>query len=343
MDRIDVDLKAMCLAAAGEGVANVSAHVSRSLLEAARTAWPRGWRSGASPAVESIVAFRWAVWCGCPWRGRVLMRAAARLGAIDVLRAVAPMYREWDSGATVAAATADRLDVILEFDPAPAAGLLYAAGPRVRAHFESTLRPLDTYVAPSPWFDPRHDFRPLLDGAVPIDTLVAPRDWSRLIPSDMKRLREELGVEHPTALARVRTRVPPLYWDIGGRYMIKLCLPQPWSIVYDIQPSVGVIRCVNCHGPAATVAFDPGRAWFVGASAYQGITMWIEVGLGIGSEFTDVEFTGAIVSQVAMLPFRRFATDEQICYVDEIIHAVYRLDDSPLERVDGSDDATLVV
>jgi len=339
MHRIDVDLKAMCLLRAGEGAANVAAHVSSSWLEAARTAWPHGWRSGASPALESIVAFRWALWCGCPWRGRTLLRAAARLGAIDVLRAVVPMYREWDRGATVAAATADRLDVILEFDPTPSAGLLYAAGPRVRAHFEhQRVMPLNALAAPSPWFDPRHDFRRLLDGAVPIETLVAPRDCSRLVPAV-----GALGAEHPTAVARVRVQLPPQLWEINTQYVRRFKLPRPWSIVYDIQPSVGVVRFVDLGESATRQAFEPGRAWFVGAAWYNGITVWIDVPANTPIVGMYVEFTGAIVSPAAMVPFQRVATDERVCYIDGMVGSIYKLDDSTLRRVDGSDDTTLIV
>jgi len=342
MHRIDVDLRAMCLAAAGEGVANVSAHVSRSLLEAVRTVWPGGWRSGASPAVESIGAFRWALWCGCPWRGRTLMCAAARLGAIDVLRVVVPMYNYWDPQATVAAAKADQLEVIQEFDRAPrvAAGLLYAAGPRVRAHY-ADVRPLLFTAAPSPWYEPAHDFRRLLEGAVPIDALLSP--WDGMTRQDV---RERLGAEHPTVLVRARTHAPRL---IGSTIQKKdlfivlfiVDLPRQWSIIYDIRPTVGVIRFVDLGGQASRGVFEPARAWFVGGCRRSHIRMWIEAPSDTPS--VDIEFTGAIASPVALEPYLKFAADDRIYYVAGMAGVVHGVHESRLARVDGSDDAALIV
>jgi len=352
MDQVDVDLVAKCVAATGEGVANISAHVSMLWREATKIVWPRGWRSGASRATESIAALRWALERGYPWRGYTVLRAAARLGAIDVLRAVAPLYREWDAGATVAAATADQLEVILEFDPAPRACMLYAAGPRVRAHF-ADLVPLSALGAPSPWYEPERDFRRLLDGAVPIEKLTRPREWNNLQTDEWRQVLLELGPEHPTVLVRVRQSFP---WrpptNINGQQMFAVELPHrwandelntpTWSIVSDVRPTVGTIRFCDLGGASARNVFEPGRALFCGALQFHVITLWIEA--PIDTPNVGIEFTGAIVSPAALLPYEEFATDERICYVNGMVGQVYRFGESRLERVDGSDnDAALVL
>ena len=134
-----VDVVAFCLRAAGEDAANLAAHVSRHWHNAAKHVWPNGWASGAEAAASSLERFRWAWSVGCRWRGRGLMRAAARAGAIDLLERVRRRYRFWDKGATVAAAQADRLDVVEWIESCALHDVLhdfkmhvYGGGPRVR-------------------------------------------------------------------------------------------------------------------------------------------------------------------------------------------------------------------
>lgn len=347
MEALDSDLLEMCCAAAGDDGANLWAHVSRRAYEAVRAVWCGGWLSGPRAVLSSAERFAWAESIGCPWRGRALMETAARAGALDVLRAVAPLYTAWPDSATVAAAKADQLEVLLAHDPEPARGLLFMAGPRVRAHYRHLDVPLRSPFTPgsfrhSPFnpgfYDAARDFRRLLAAAVPIESVIAPRDWNDLSGDRMRQIRVDLGPVHPTVV--VRSRITPSLRRVDGRAgWFKVRAPSGWHIIDDVRATVGVIRGYDLDLGMLIEPFEPDRAWFTHRMIYYWVTFWIEAPadtLAIG-----ITFRGALVPAPELAPYGTgtFATDDRIVYVsEECVAHMYHLDQAPLMRADGSDD-----
>ncbi len=140
----------------------------RGWRDAARERWPHGWYSGSAAAASSLGRFRWAQSIGCRWRGRRLLCAAARAGALDLLERAMEVYAAWDEAATSAAATADRAEIVewvarrglLSYGPS-----LWGAGPRVR----QLARQLDPCGRRFVMRDETRDFRSLAVGAVWVD------------------------------------------------------------------------------------------------------------------------------------------------------------------------------
>jgi len=322
MESVDVDILAMCIGRAGQSCANVAAHVSRVFLEATRSVWRGGWRTGAASCCGSRAQFAWCESVGLRLDGRALLRAAARLGAMDLLSTVAPLYVEWDAGATAAAAAADQLDVILAFDPAPEPRLLYAAGPRVRAHFER--------LPGVEFLDPERDFRRLMRDVVPVDA-VEPRSLEEA-QAHLRHLTWSRRVTRET-----QTFVPP------GRYCclgVMARLP-PVDIVYDVQPSWGTIRNIcrfTTIGTLVREPYEPDRKWFVSASSQ---SMWLEIETDYCAAPMELTFTALF------LPRHLRETASYSCWSDDRVvydHSagleggfefVYHLEDTPLGRRDG--------
>jgi hypothetical protein len=335
MEALDSDLLALCCAAAGDDAANVVAHVSRRAREAVRSVWRGGWSSGPRAVLASAERLAWAESVGCGWRGRALLETAARHGALDALRAVAPRYTAWPDSATVAAAAADQLEVLLQHDPEPDPRMLYTAGPRVRAYYRHLDVPF-TFSKPG-FLDPARDFRRLLAAAQPIETVIAPRDWDDLTIARMARRDVDLGPAHPTVWARCRETPALRPMDRPGWF--KIDAPRGWDVIDDVSATVGVIRGYDINAPDDMEPFEPGRAWLLRRMIYYWVTFWIEA--PADTPAVGITFRGARVCAAEFAPYDvgTFVTDDRILYVAEhIVGHLYRLDTTPLVRADGSDD-----
>jgi hypothetical protein len=329
MDEIEPDLLIYCVALAGEDSANVCAHVCRAWRDAARAVWGR-WRSGAWAVTSSVERYRWAESIGCPWRGRTLMRAAARVGAVDLLSVVAPLYREWDDGATYEAAVADHVEIIRRLATRPDPALVYGAGPLVRAHLEA-LDPMYRFL------DPSRDFRTLLRGAVAIEPPVPTGGWTsetieRLGASLGWPLGASLGPHPPAVTLRSSVKLAASQWGATG---VRVRLPHKWwSIVYDLQPSVGRIRYIEIGGQ--TYDFDHRRKWFLAGAKFHQWSIIIQVG-------DRVVPTVDLAYAAALVPEQQWETtlwqDDWFCYRSGIgmsrCYWIQQSLDVGLTRVDG--------
>jgi hypothetical protein len=359
----DVDLLALCCAQAGERSANVAAHVSRLWRDAVGSVWRDGWQSDAEAVLASAERLAWAESVGCPpSRGRPLLRRAARVGALDVLHVVAPQYAEWDAGATIAAATADQLEVLLAHDPSPDPDLLYGAGPRVRGYYEGRLTGTDGVptdgVPMRPmiprFFDRKRDFRNLLRSAETITPVLeaaalevvrrvahlhAPLEqpiggwWTR---DDVDRLSGELGPTHAPVQVHARHTQPS---RPGNRVTIRL--PE-WTIVSDVRVTGGRILHVSLGG--TDYEFEATRSWFVRPTQFHRMDLWIEA----EAATLEMTYTGTLVSAKDAEPYLTDAgaTDDRFMYVHGMVGCNFGLStcpraSAPLARVDGSDDSLI--
>jgi hypothetical protein len=315
-----VDMVVLCVAAAGEEAANLAAHVSRDWLRATKQVWHEGWTSGAEAAVSSLDRFRWAQSVGCPWRGRALLRAAARAGALDVLRVVARRYSVWDYGATIEAAEADHVHVVEWLERRGLLGPWYselrAAGPRVRemARGWTTLNGGAVEHA-----DPaRHPAR-LADGAVRVEGGAA------ALEAALEAAQAAFATTGRPAQVEVQQLGAMI--EIGG-----------WRLVHGLRGLSGtrIVR-VTAHarmwpGPVLHEALDPRRTWLINSPLQVEVERDPRV---IGGRPLGVTYVGTWTD----VPVHAEYDDGRFVYKNGHIWRACDVGDRPLERADGPDDS----
>jgi len=322
-----VDIVVLCIIAGGEDAANLAAHVSRDWLRATRQLWPHGWTSGAEAAASSLDRFRWAQSLGCPWSGRALLRAAARAGALDLLKVVAVQYKEWDYGATTEASEADNVHVIEWLERrgllGPWYGELRAAGPRVR-EIAKKWRMLNGSAVKHA--DPaRHPAR-LADGAVHVDGVV---------------YGSEAALQAAKAVAASTGR--PAQVEVEQLAPDGLLVISGWRLISNLRalPGTSIVRVESANARrwnATNIlreAIDPRRVWLT--------DQWLHIAVAPDprSVFngTDGAHLGCtFIGTWTNAPVDEKYDDGRFCYYSGVPWRACDVSQLPLERADGRDD-----
>jgi hypothetical protein len=332
-----VDIVVLCVAASGEQAANLTAHVGRDWLRATRQLWPYGWTSGAAAAASSIERFRWAQSIGCPWRGRALLRAAARAGALDLLKMVAERYTEWDHGATIEAAEADRVDVVEWVIQRGWIGRhgLRGAGPRVRALplVRELIRGLSTHTDPAR----------LADGAVQVDgsSWVDEGIWGR-VAGILGRIDIFHGPQAALdALARAKeTSGRPAQMLIEHMAWNQYVDIRGWTLIHGLRalPGTKIVRVSHnsLFAPSLALpeALDPRRVWFSGP-----LLVEVEPNQRFSKGDTTTPALGcSYIATLATVSPSVVYGDGRFVYNQGTMWRNYPTPSRPLARADGLDD-----
>lgn len=315
---------------------NLAAHVCRGWRDAARERWPHGWYSGSAAAASSLGRFRWAQSIGCRWRGRRLLCAAARAGALDLLERAMEVYAAWDEAATSAAATADRAEIVewvarrglLSYGPS-----LWGAGPRVR----QLARQLDPCGRRFVMRDETRDFRSLAVGAVWVDGATG---QAALDAATFRRGHElcRAPCVGPTIQTRVEQRVP----RDGATRVVQV--QRGWTLVHGIEALPGSrVRRLRIRNAAVPEGRDPKRVWFT-----HHLLNWTQfaVELEPDDRMCAPELGFSFVGTLASCgPFTADAPadDDMFRYHNDCCARLFCLtavdECGPLARLDGLDDA----
>lgn len=326
---IGSDLTKLCFDRLGKRYGWLLGLVLPEWLELAQE-WP-DWRlAGQATVLESVGRYRWAETMGFRWTPEEIMMAAARIGSVDVIAAIGPMFTRWPQHLLRVAGSADQLELVKVLaqgvqlkDP-----MLRAAGPRVRAWAE--LQGLTCF------FDRTCDFRNILADARPVDPALYNRG-----PETYVALIHQAGGDFATIQLRQTASV-----RICGQGHIHL--PRMYSMIRDVRVTTPGARILNVSINGRVLLPDPDRVFFTHGLAFATIDFCVcapplsdELLASYPLTDIEIEFTAVIASATTLAPYCGGGIipdteDGSISYRDGIAGQSFQgWNEDPLTRVDG--------